>query len=131
MQRNDLFLLRYIFSSDDDGNPVEDIYVGYDGNFNLIVLIEHTDYDEPEYNCCAYAIIKKDDAFSLAERLKVSMSDLPDVVGDSVDDEYYEIINPSIRQTQECFHEILECFVDEKCRFRLVRTYGAYGYTCF
>ncbi len=131
MKHEDLFLLRYIFSSDDDGNPVEDIYVGYDEAFNLIVLIEHADYDFPEYNCCAYAVINKDEAFKLAKRLKASMTELPGIVSYSVDDEYYEIVNPSIRQTQECFRDILGCFANEKCIFRLVRTYGAYGYSCF
>ena len=131
MKHDDLFLLRSIFNSDDDGNPIEEIWTGYDKSLNLIVLLEHTDYDYPEYNCATYAVINKEDAFSLARRLKVNMTDLPDIIADSIDSQYLEIINPSLRQTKECFAEILECFADERCRIRLVRTCGAYGYSCF
>lgn len=130
MKYEDLFLLRCIFNSDDDAQVVEDIYAGYDKSFNLIVLLEHTDYDEPEYNCCIYAIIKKDEAFKLAKRLHVPMTHLPSIICNSVDDEYYNLVNPTLRQTQDCFKEILECFIDEKCKFHVVRTYGCYGYCC-
>ena len=131
MKHDDLILPRYIFSSDDDGNPVEDIYAGYDEAFNLIVLIEHTDYDFPEYNCCTYALVEKNEAFNLAKRLKISMTELPGIVSDSVDEEYYGSVNPSIRQTRDCFKEILDRFVYEKCRFQLIRRRGQHGYICF
>lgn len=131
MKHGDLFLLRSIFSSDDDGNPVEDLFAGYDDQHNLIVLLEHIDYDEPENNCHAYAIVNKDEAFDLARRLKVPMTELPDLIGGSVDDEYFEIINPSPRQVRNCFKEILDNFTIEKCRFRLIRKAAASGYTCF
>lgn len=45
MSHKDLFLCSYVFSSDDDGNPVADIFVGYDASLNLVVLFELTDYD--------------------------------------------------------------------------------------
>lgn len=131
MKHNDLFLLSYIFSSDDDGNPVEDVFAGFDEAFNLVVLIEHKDYDFPEYDSCAYAIVKKEDAYELAKRHKLPMTDLPGLIGASVDQDYYEIVNPSIRQTQNCFHEILAYLSHERCRFKLVRIKGESGYCCY
>lgn len=130
MKHDDLFLLQYIFSSDDDFNPVEDIYVGYDESFNLILLLEHTDHDFPLFNCHTYALIKKEDAFSLARKLSIPMTELPTVISNAPDDSYYEIINPTLNEVRDCFKDIIDCFTDEKCRFQIVRKYGKYGYHC-
>lgn len=130
MRHKDLFLLSYIFSSDDDGDCIEDIYAGYDDKFNLVVLIEHMDSNYPEHNCCAYAIINKDDSYLLAKQKKVAMTDLPSTISRSIADEYYDIANPSVKQTQRCFREILDCLDYDKCRYKLVRTRGADGYCC-
>lgn len=131
MKHDNLFLLRCIFNSDDDCAAVEDIYAGYDESLDLVVLLEHTDYDCPEYDCRTYAVVGKDEAFELAKRLGVPMTRLPDVIGDSSGEGYRYTVNPTLRQTQDRFKEILEYLVAEKCRFRLERTYGRYGYCCF
>ncbi|MCM1520518.1 MAG: hypothetical protein NC098_07000 [Lachnoclostridium sp.] len=131
MHHNDLILCTYIFSSDDDGCPVQDIYSGYDEKFNLIILLEHTDYDLSEYNCHTYAIITKHQAYRLARRLQASMIQLPTLVSDCVDDSYYEITNPSIRDTRECFTDILASLAEEKCPFRIIRHPSVAGYTCY
>lgn len=131
MTHDDLFLTHYVFSSDDDFNPVEDIYVGYDERFNLIVMIEHTDYDFPEYNSCTYVRVSREETFKLSRRLDVSLVELPALISDSIDDDYCGIVNPSTRHTKQCFREILECFTAEGCRFSLVRQKDATGYACF
>ena len=130
MRHEDLFLLSYIFSSDDDGDCLEDIYAGYDDKFNLVILIEHMDSNYPEHNCCAYAIINKDDAFLLAKQLKVGMTDLPAAISKSIGDDYYDLVNPSVNQTQRCFREIIEYLGYEKCKFKLIRELGIGGYYC-
>lgn len=121
MSHKDLFLCSYVFSSDDDGNPVADIYVGYDASLNLIVLFELTDYDFPEFNSSCSAIIDKHEAYWLSKRLEVPMSDLPGFISNSVDESYYEIINPSVRDTRECFRDLLDCFIAEGCHLRIFR----------
>lgn len=121
MKHEDLFLCCYVFSSDDDGNPVADIYVGYDTSLNLIVLFELTDYDFPEYNRSSCSIIDKDEAYWLSKRLGVSMRELPGFISSSVDEYYYEIINPTVTQTHECFRDLLHSLIGEGCRFRFVR----------
>lgn len=131
MTHEDLILPRYVYSSHDDYNPVESIYAGFDEKFNLIVIMEHTDYEAQEYNCASYAVIDKEDAYRLAQRLDVTLMQLPDMVAASVNNEFFEIDNPRLRDVEECFKEILECLVDEKCRFQLRRTYGKGHYSCF
>lgn len=56
------------------------------------------------------------------------MTRLPEAILDSVDDEYYEIINPSIRVVRECFREIVDCFIYDHCRIRIRRSYGSTGF---
>lgn len=131
MLHNDLILCTYIFSSDDDGNPVQDIYTGFDENFNLIILLEHADYDSPEYNCHTCAIINKHQAYRLARRLQAPMIQLPSLVSECIDDTYYKITNPSIRDTRECFTDILASLAEEKCNFRIIRHPSPAGYTCY
>lgn len=127
MKSSDLFCSVSVFNSDDDGNPFAEIIVGYDEKFNLITMLELTDYDYPEDSCRTWVEVNKDEAYELAKRLKVSMVSLPGVILDSVDDEYYDIINPSIGVVRECFQEIIDCFIYDHCRIRIKRTYDSRG----
>lgn len=130
MKYNELFLSQHTFCSDDDCPVVEEIFVGYNESLDLIVLLEHTDYDKPENNCCTYAKIKKANAFKLAKRLRASMTELPGIINDSME-EYADIINPTPGQARDCFRDILNRLSYEKCKFQLIRTYGPHGYHCF
>ncbi len=130
MKYNELFLSQYVFCSDDDCPVVEEIFVGYAESLDLIVLLEHTNYDKPENNCCTYAKIEKAVAFKLAKRLRASMTELPGIINDSVAG-YGDIVNPTIGQVRDCFRDILSRLSYEKCKFRLIRTYGSHGYRCF
>lgn len=126
----DLFCSAYVFNSDDDQPIVADLTVGYHRESNdLIILLSYTDYEEPEYNCATWAIVKKDEALKLARRLKVSMPGLPRFIYDCME-EWRDIINPSTHDVKGCFKEILDCLVDEKCRYTLRRKYGKSGWTC-
>lgn len=124
-----LFLTYGAFCSDDDADVAEDIYAGYDEKLNLIVVLQHTDYVEPEYNCCAYAVIDKDEAYALAKRLSVPMTHLPEAVCMPAEG-YAHLVNPSLGQTRRCFNSILNYIIRLGGRLSLRRTYGADGYTC-
>lgn len=116
-------------SSDEDQPVVESLYVGFDADMRLVITIEHVDYDESEYSCSVSAVIEKEDAFGLSRRLNVSMLQLLDVIKDSMK-EYTEIPNADFRQVQECFKDITDCLVNEKCPYRIERKYGKHGYIC-
>lgn len=131
MRHQDLFLLNSVFSSDLESDVVEDIYVGYDKKLNLIVLLEHSDYYRPERNSSAFAVIRKANAYRLAKRLGVAMTEIPEIVAGSVGEEFDGLVNPTLGQTRECFKDILDRFLDEKTNFRLIRTYDKRGHTCY
>lgn len=128
MLRN-LWMCYHVMSSDEDQLVVEDLYVGFDAYMRLVVTIEHVDYEKPEYSCSVSAIVNKEDAFKLSKKLKVSMMHLLDVISESME-EYREIVNADFQQVQECFKEITDCFISEKCSYRIVRKYGKHGFIC-
>lgn len=128
---DDLFLVCGVFSSDDDLEVVEDICVGYDEQFNLVVLLEHADYEEPGRNCRTCAVVAKDGAFGLARRLGVGMADLPRRLGEWGCEGYEELVNPTLGETRGCFRHLLDFLAQSGCRYRLARTYGEDGYFCF
>ncbi len=115
-----LWTYRYIMSSDEDQPKVEDLYVGFDASKSLVVVIEHIDYEEPRYNHTVAAIVSKEEAFKLSKRLKVPMLQLPDVISEAMD-EYSRIVNADFSDVRACFKDILDCFVGEKCRYKIVR----------
>lgn len=126
-KHQDLICCSYIFNSHEDFSVVEDLYAGFDNDFNLIILCEHTDYDAPDYNCAICAIVKKEEAYRLAKRLKVSLCELPMEISNSMS-EWNEIACPMPRDVRDCFKEITECLLEEGCRFKIERTYGKEGY---
>ncbi len=119
MERN-LWNSYHIMNSDEDQLVVEDLDVGFDESMSLVVTIIHTDYEEPEYTCSVSAVVKKEDAFELSKKLKVSMIHLPDAISKSIE-EYTEIVNADFQQVQACFKEIIDFFISKK-----VDGYGEY-----
>ena len=115
-----LWTYRHIMCSDEDQPKVEDLYVGFDASMCLVVTIEHTDYEKPGHNHSVAAIVSKEDAFRLSKRLKVPMTQLPDVVCESME-EYSRIVNADFSEGQACFKDILDCFVGEKCHYKIER----------
>lgn len=116
-------------SSDEDQPVVEYLYVGFDTDMYLVITIEHVDYDESEYSCSVSVVIDKEEAFNLSRKLNVSMSQLLDVRKESME-EYTEIPNANFLQVQECFKDITDSLVNEKCPYRIERKYGKHGYIC-
>lgn len=123
----DLFCLCYIFNSHDDFPVVEELYAGFDENFNLIILCEHTDYDEPLYNCSTCAVVSKEDAYRLAKKLKVSVQDLPKEIAESMSD-WNDIVCPLPKDVRACFKEITDCLLEDGCHFIINRNPSQNGY---
>lgn len=59
-----------IFNSHEDFSVYEAIYAGYDDNLNLIIMCEHTDFDESDYDCATCAVLNKSEAKNLQNDLK-------------------------------------------------------------
>lgn len=116
-------------SSDEDQPIVMDMYVGFNISDRLVICVDLHDYDEPEYNCSTAVVVNPEDSHSMAHHHRVKHSALPGVIADCMG-EWGEIINPTFTQVRDCFKEIIECLLDEGCRFRIERTYGKGGYIC-
>lgn len=123
---DDLIRCVCVFNSHEDFSVFEAIYVGYDDNLNLVIMCEHTDYDEPDYNCATYAILSKHEAARLAKRLKVTLLNLPLNIANSMS-EWDEMVCPLPSDVRNCFKEITECLIDEGCHFRINRRFSTKG----
>lgn len=126
---SDLYSYCHVMSSDEDQPIVMDIYVGFTMRDELAISVDLHDYEEPWYNASTAAIVNVDDAQNMARHHKIKYENLPRFISDCME-EWREIINPDFRQVKDCFKEIIECLLDERCRFRIERTYGANGYMC-
>lgn len=119
----------HILSSDEDQPIVMDLYAGFDASGRLVVCVDSSDYDEPEYDCSTAAVVNLDDSRAMARRHRIRHSRLPAFIAECME-EWGEIINPTLSQVRDCFKEITECLLDEGCRFKILRTYGKSGHTC-
>ena len=113
----------HIMNSDEDQPIVEDLVIGFDTKFNLIVTIRHNDYENKRNNCYTSAVVPHDEGLRLARRLKVHHYMLSQHIGECMS-EWDEITNPSLSQVQECFSEILECMLNEGCKYRIKQQYN-------
>lgn len=124
---DDLIRCISIFNSHEDFSVYEAIHAGYDNKLNLIIICEHTDYDESGYDCATYAILNKHEATRLAKRLKVTLSSLPLEIAYAMS-EWDEIVCPMPSDVRNCFKEITECLLDEGCHFRINRKFSPNGF---
>ena len=111
-------LAHWIMCTDDDQPIVEDLVVGYDDRLSLVVRLIRTDYMDE--GCCSSvsAIVSKDEAYKLAKRLSIRMTQLPARIAECFAD-YGEIINASFSDATRCFAEILDALVYENCRYSI------------
>lgn len=126
---NDCYPYFCIASSDDDQPIVEDLAVEIDFSGNLAASITHTDYEDRRYSCRVIARVNSDNARTLARRYKMELKELPALIARSMRD-YYLPVNPNFREIQAAFKEVIERFIDEGCRLRIIRIRGHKGYIC-
>lgn len=119
-----------IISSDEDQPSSTDIYVGFTMRGELAISIDLTDYEEPWFNASTAAIVNIDDARRMAKRHNIKYEDLPLFICECMEEDWGGIINPTGREVKACFKEITECLLDERCRFKIIRTYGKRGHRC-
>lgn len=115
-------------SSDDDQPIVEDLSIGYSDTLELVVRIEHTDYEEDD-RCSLEAVVTKDDAFELSKRLGVGMQNLPGKIAEEFDS-YDKIINARFSDVHECFKGILNYLSALHTRYRIIEHPDRTGYVC-
>lgn len=125
---DDLIRCVCVFNSHEDFSVYEAIYIGYDEYLNLIIMCEHTDYEDTSSDCATLTILNKHEAWSLARRLKSSLPNLPlEIAGYMA--EWNEIVCPMPSDVRNCFKEITDCLLEEGCHFRIIRKLSANGFT--
>ena len=118
-----------IISSDEDQPVVQDLVIGFDTKFNLIISITHTDYDNERKNCSTSVVLLHNESMRLARRLKVHHYQLPQYIAECMS-EWKELTNPSLKDVQDCFDEMIECILNEGCKFRIRRIFDRRGRAC-
>ncbi|MDE6793837.1 MAG: hypothetical protein K2J63_00850 [Muribaculaceae bacterium] len=116
--------------SDEEIPVFNEIHIGINRVLQLIISIERTDTDNPQYNCCTFAKLSADETLRLARRLKVPTLKLPSYISCHID-AWDDIEKPSLSNTRECFKEITERLLDEGCHFQIKRISGANDYICY
>lgn len=120
----------YIMCSDEDSCVIMEIFAGFNNRQELTISLDYIDRDFPENNCSTAVVVNIEDAFKMAKKNNVKYSKLPSFIFECMS-EWREIINPSLRQTKDCFTEIIEALIEENCRYRLERTYGPNNFQCY
>lgn len=115
---DDLICSEYIFCSHDDYVVVEDLYSGFDEDFNYVIVCQHTNYDMPQNDSATYLYIDKDEAFDLAKKLGTTLRQLPEVIGASMS-EWRENPCPDPRDVRDCFKELIDKLTYEGCHYRI------------
>ena len=119
-----------LIMSSDEGQPVvQDLIVGFDTTFNLVISIIHTDYDDKRKNCSTSVVLQYNESMRLARRLKVHHYQLPQHIAECMS-EWKELTNPSFKDVQDCFEEMIECILNEGCKFRIQRIFNRRGWAC-
>jgi len=118
-----------IMCSDEDQPIVQDLIVGFDTKFNLVISIIHTDYGDGRKNCFTSVVLLHSESMRLARRLKVHHYQLPQHIAECMS-EWSEVANPSLKDVQDCFGEIIECILNEGCKFRIRRYFDRRGKVC-
>lgn len=125
-----LYHTAWIMGSDVDQPIIMEIYAGFDACDNLIICLDHIDYEDRRYDCSTWICVGKNDAETLAEKLDTDYLSLPYFIGVSMED-WGRIVNADFNEVKACFQEIYECLLDEGCRLRIERSYGKHGYMCY
>lgn len=126
---NSLHSCCFVMGSDDDQIITMEILVGFDLLDQLAVCIDLYDYDDPDYNCSTAVVVDTDDAAAMARRHRIDYMHLPRFIAECMAP-WRRIVNANFRQVKACFKDITEALLDERCRFKIERTYGPKEYIC-
>lgn len=111
--------LQEIIAESHDDLPIwSSVTVGFEDDKSLTVLLEHDDYDEPDYAYRIYATVDKHDALDMARRLNVPLTALPSIIFKR----YGDTSNLSVpSEVEAAFKDILDFILDCGVRYRLKR----------
>lgn len=121
----ELFLQDYVMTTDYDAPIVASISVGFSEKLELTIRAEFNDYElRDTYGFELY--VKKENAYRLARRLGVAMTELPELIAQTVRD-YGDVVNADFKVAAACFFEMRDFLENHDCRYKIRRHYGRGG----
>lgn len=113
-----LALEEWIAQSDDDLEIWASVTVGFDDEKELAVKLECIDYEEEEHNSLVFAFVSFDDAYAMAKRLNVRLTELPQAIRNRCG---YSSTTMLPSQVERCFREVLDFIVSCGASYKLCR----------
>lgn len=113
-----LALEEWIAQSDDDLEIWASVTVGFDSEKELAVKLEFVDYEDEENNSLVFAFVSFDDAYDMAKRLNVRLTELPKAIKRQCGRSSTTLV-PS--QVKACFKEVLDFIVGCGVNYKLYR----------
>lgn len=100
--------------SDDDLSVVNELHAGFDKDYNLIVCLDHGDYDDHDRDYVRAFMVIKSEAEILAKKLFTPFDELPQAVADHMH-LWGEIVNAKPGEVEECQVAIEKLFKQLGC----------------
>ena len=119
----------FVASSKHSEPQVLRISVGFNTTNELTVSIDSYHRFAAPYNCSTAAVVNPEDALAMARRHRIDFAELPRFISDCMAS-WRRSPNMGRGQVLRCFKEITENLLDERCRFRIVRTTGLKDSIC-
>lgn len=111
-------ILDYLISCSDEDQIVADyLSVGYNNSFSLVVYIESSNAETGQNKYIVAAFVEKEEAYSLARQLNMSMKELPAMIAEEFD---YDIVNASQMQISDAFRDIVEYLCDHRIHYKVI-----------
>lgn len=112
-----LTLEELLIETDQDLPIVATVTIGFDDNGYLILEHEIMDYEVPSESRTKYAVIEKQEAYALAKKVNVPMTQLPAYVLKKYGVQPFCQVVPS--EARVLFKEILDFFVFHGVKYQL------------
>jgi hypothetical protein len=113
MKSKDLILECCIASIHYDFSYTHKVVFGFDTMHRLIVMQEYGFDDKPELNHCVVATVSADEAFRMARRLKIGMTELPEWISAHYDfcESFYD------EEIEEIFQDVLNLLLENNVHY--------------
>lgn len=112
-----LALEELLIETDEDLPIVATVIIGFDDKGCLVLEYKFVNYDVPLESRTKYAVIEKQEAYTLAKRVNVSLTQLPACIGKKYSVQPFCQAVPS--EAPALFKEILDFFVFHGVRYQL------------
>lgn len=129
MNNDSLFGSHYVFGMHDDLDLIDELEVGFNENRELVIRLSRTCYgwvaeDFSDAKCWIEAYVSRDEAYQVATRLKVPLTELPDHIASSASDYGEHDIDITMQACWEGFNELIALLESHGARPAIRKKYA-------